>query len=197
MQSSLKVLRDELLSCTKCTLSDQGRSQVVFGAGKDLSPDIMFVGEGPGAEEDSCGIPFSGRAGVLLTKMIESIGYTREDVYIDNIVKCRPPGNRKPTTAEAKICTPHVEQQVDFIQPLTLVCVGSTAAENLLKIKKPMYQLRGHWYSYKGIPTRVIYHPAYLLRLHGEEEKKAKKETWEDLMEIRTLICDTNAGQYF
>ena len=158
-------------------------------------PDMLFIGEGPGADEDQFGEPFSGPAGQLLDKMIAGIGYSRSDVYIDNIVKCRPPNNRKPKRDEAETCSNHIKQQIEIIQPFTIICVGGVAAEYLLGLKAPMYSIRGKWYQYKGIPCRVIYHPAYLLRLRDTELLDRKQETWTDLQAIRKLINEIKSGE--
>lgn len=181
-------MKKDLVGCSKCSLSQDGRSQVVFGCGKDINPDLMFVGEAPGADEDQDGEPFLGRAGQLLMKMAASIGYSREEIFLDNINKCRPEKNRKPTTLESKTCGPHVEAEITLINPAVLVCVGATSANYLLNNKESMKNLVGKWFTYKGFPTRVIYHPAYILRLHGEQEMAKKKEVWRDLLEIQARV---------
>lgn len=171
--NSLEVLRSEVLNCTKCQLANEGRINPVFGAGKTDSPDIMFIGEGPGADEDQCGIPFSGRAGKELTKLIKALEYSRDSVYIDNSVKCRPKNNRTPNDKEVSACRPFLEQQVDLIKPKVIVCVGKTAAANLMGVgNKPMKYIQGTWKTYRDVPVTAIYHPAYWLRLENWDKAK-------------------------
>jgi DNA polymerase len=147
----------------------------VFGVGNP-NADLMFVGEGPGADEDIQGEPFVGKAGQLLTKIIEAIDLAREDVYIANVVKCRPPDNRNPDLTEIANCLPYLERQIAIIRPQFLCFLGKIAASTLLETALPMNRLRGRWHTYRGIPAIVTWHPAYLLRT-----PTAKKETWEDL----------------
>lgn len=193
-ESRLEAMKLQLGKCEKCPLYQD--ANLVFGVGNVHSPDIMFIGEGPGADEDQFGEPFCGPAGQLLNKMITAMGYRREDVYLDNVVKHRPPNNRKPTKLEGDTCVQHVLEQIDLIEPLTIICVGATAAEHVLKLKGPMISLRNRWYQIKGTPARVIYHPAYLLRLHGDELLQKKKETWDDLQEVRKLVNEIKSGEY-
>ncbi len=171
---ALVAVRELIGDCTRCRLSE-GRNKIVFGDG-DPNARLMFVGEGPGADEDMQGLPFVGRAGQLLNNMIAAMGLTRGQVYIANIVKCRPPGNRKPETDEAHTCTPFLERQIDVIQPLVLVALGATAATYMLGMKGAIAGMRGRMHDYRGIQTIVTYHPAYLLR-----DPSQKKEAWKDL----------------
>ena len=171
---ALAAVRELIGDCTRCRLS-QGRNKIVFGDG-DPTARLMFVGEGPGADEDAQGLPFVGRAGQLLNNMINAMGLKREQVYIANIVKCRPPQNRKPEPDEAHTCTPFLERQIDVIRPQILVALGATAATYLLGSKGSIGGMRGRVHDYRGIQTVVTYHPAYLLR-----DPSQKKETWKDL----------------
>ena len=163
---SLDALREEALGCTRCPLAET-RTQVVFGVG-NAHADLVFVGEGPGAEEDKQGIPFVGRAGQLLTRLIEGIGMTRDDVYIANVVKCRPPGNRDPQPDEIEACRPYLEGQLDFLQPRVVVTLGNFATKLLLETKEGITKLRGREFPYRNgavlIPT---FHPAAVLRGGG------------------------------
>jgi DNA polymerase len=163
---SLDALRDEALACTRCALAET-RTQVVFGVG-DPDADLVFVGEGPGAEEDKQGIPFVGRAGQLLTRLIEGIGLTRDEVYIANVVKCRPPGNRDPQPDEIEACRPYLEGQLDFLRPTVVVTLGNFATKLLLETKDGITKVRGREFSYRDgavlIPT---FHPAAVLRGGG------------------------------
>ena len=168
--------------CTRCKLSGLGRSQVVFGVGNP-SADLMFVGEAPGADEDAQGVPFVGRAGQLLTKIIEAIHLKREDVYIANVIKCRPPQNRNPEPDEVAICEPFLFQQVDAIGPKVIVALGSFAAKALLRTLDPISRLRGRVYEYRGAKLVPTFHPAYLLR-----NPSSKREVWEDMKMVRRLL---------
>jgi uracil-DNA glycosylase family 4 len=172
--AALSAIRDLIGDCQRCTLAP-GRNKLVFGTG-DPNARLMFVGEGPGADEDMQGLPFVGRAGQLLNNMIGAMGLTREQVYIANIVKCRPPQNRKPEPDEANTCTPFLERQIDVIRPQVLVALGATAATYLLGMRGSIGSMRGRVHDYRGIQTIVTYHPAYLLR-----DPTQKKETWKDL----------------
>jgi DNA polymerase len=164
--SSLEALRDEALACARCPLAAT-RSQVVFGVG-DPNADLMFVGEGPGAEEDKQGIPFVGRAGQLLTRLIEGIGLTRDEVYIANVVKCRPPGNRDPQPEEIEACRPYLEGQLDFISPRIVVTLGNFATKLLLGTKEGITKLRGREFPYRdGVVLVPTFHPAAVLRGGG------------------------------
>jgi len=177
-RTRLALLADEARSCTKCGLHEQ-RQQAVFARGNPFS-EVCFVGEGPGAEEDARGEPFVGAAGQLLDKMIAAMGYRRDDVYICNIVKCRPPNNRKPEPAEMATCTPFLTAQLGLIRPRVIVALGATAVQGLIGTTEGITRLRGKWKLYKGsIPIMPTFHPAYLLR-----NPPAKREVWADLQEV-------------
>jgi uracil-DNA glycosylase len=168
--------------CSRCKLHALGRRQIVFGVGNPQA-DLMFVGEAPGADEDVQGIPFVGRAGQLLTKIIEAIGLSRDDVYIANVIKCRPPQNRNPEQDEVDTCEPFLFQQVDVIKPKVVVALGTFAARALLRTLDPISRLRGRVYEYRGAKLVPTFHPAYLLRNPG-----SKREVWEDMKLVRELI---------
>lgn len=174
---SLERIREDLGDCTRCRLSKQ-RNKIVFGAGNPRA-ELVFVGEGPGRDEDAQGLPFVGRAGKLLTSMIEAMGLRREDVYICNVVKCRPPENRKPESDEVATCSPFLFRQLDVIQPKAIVCLGATAAQALLKTVDSISRYRGTWFDYRGTKLMATYHPAYLLR-----NPAAKGEVWKDLQKV-------------
>lgn len=167
--------------CTKCLLH-KGRTQTVFGVG-DRHAKWLFVGEAPGAEEDKQGEPFVGRAGKLLNAMLFAIGLKREEVYITNVLKSRPPGNRDPRPEEVEQCEPYLRQQIALIQPKLIVALGRHAAHSLLRTEQPLNRLRGQKFSYQGIPLIVTYHPAYLLRSPLE-----KRKAWDDLVKARRLM---------
>jgi DNA polymerase len=170
----LLSIRRELGECTRCKLA-KGRTKLVFGVGNP-SAEVVFVGEGPGEDEDRQGEPFVGRAGQLLTKMIEAMGYRREEVYIANVVKCRPPGNRNPEPDEIEACEPFLRSQLDAVRPKVVVALGKFAAQTLLRDTSPISRLRGKWFSYEGVRLMPTFHPAYLLRSPNEKGK-----AWEDL----------------
>ena len=172
--SALQLIRDEIGDCTRCALH-AGRNRLVFADG-DPNARLMFVGEGPGADEDAQGLPFVGRAGQLLNNMIAAMGLKREQVYIANVVKCRPPGNRTPAPEEANTCTQFLFRQIDVVRPEVLVALGATAATYLLGARQPLAGLRGRVHSFRGSQLIVTYHPAYLLR-----DPRQKKEAWADL----------------
>ncbi|MDF7807514.1 uracil-DNA glycosylase [Pontiellaceae bacterium B12219] len=172
---SLEAIVAHVSTCTNCDLC-QARTTTVPGEGKSDAPDILFVGEGPGAEEDMQGRPFVGKAGQLLDKMIEAMGYAREDVYIANVVKCRPPNNRKPVKDEMKMCLPYLRQQIALIRPKLIVGLGGTAIEGLLGKPVSITRMRGVWQEYAGIKLMPTFHPSYLLR-----DPSKKKEVWTDL----------------
>ena len=172
--ASLQLIRDEIGECTRCPLH-QGRHKIVFGDG-DPAARLMFVGEGPGADEDAQGLPFVGKAGQLLNNMITAMGLKREEVYIANVVKCRPPGNRVPEQVEGDTCAPFLFRQIDVVRPQVLVALGATAATWLLGARQPLAGLRGRVHSVRGTQLIVTYHPAYLLR-----DPRQKKEAWADL----------------
>jgi DNA polymerase len=171
---TLEEVREVLGDCTRCKLHP-GRKHIVFGSGSPNAA-LVFVGEGPGADEDEQGLPFVGRAGQLLTRMIEAIGLTRDEVYIGNIIKCRPPLNRNPEPDEIASCEPFLLGQLAAIQPKLICALGTFAAQTLLRTKEPISRLRGRFFSYQGIPLLPTFHPAYLLRNPNE-----KKTAWEDL----------------
>ncbi len=175
---NLASIRQELGECTRCRLHE-GRNHVVFGEG-DPHAALVFVGEGPGREEDLQGKPFVGRAGELLTRIIESIELTREEVYIANIVKCRPPKNRDPKPDEIQTCLPFLMRQLEAIKPRIICCLGTFAAQTLLGTEERISSLRGHFHPYKGAKLMPTYHPAFLLR-----NPQFKKDVWEDMKRIR------------
>jgi DNA polymerase len=172
--AALVLIREEIGDCTRCGLHT-GRNKLVFGDGSPTAR-LMFVGEGPGADEDAQGIPFVGKAGQLLNNMIAAMGLKREEVYIANVVKCRPPGNRTPEPVEANTCSPFLFQQIDAVRPQVLVALGATAATYLLGQRQPLAGLRGRVHAYRGMQLIVTYHPAFLLR-----DPRQKKEAWADL----------------
>jgi len=179
---ALRVIREDLGECTRCVLH-KGRKQIVFGVGNPRA-ELMFVGEGPGADEDEQGEPFVGRAGQLLTKMIEDgMGLRRADVYIANVVKCRPPGNRTPEREECDTCSPFLLRQIDAIAPRVIVCLGAVAAKTLLAVNESMGALRGRWHDFRGTRLAVTYHPAYLLR-----DPRQKGEAWKDLQMVMEYL---------
>lgn len=168
--------------CTRCKLCTLGRRQVVFGVGNPKAR-LMFVGEAPGEEEDKQGEPFVGRAGQLLTKIIEAIGLTRDQVYIANVIKCRPPGNRNPEPDEVETCEPFLFKQIDIIKPRVIVPLGKFAAQSLLRTSEPITRMRGREYSYRGATLIPTFHPAFLLR-----NPSAKREVWDDMKKVRELL---------
>ena len=176
--SALRAIRDTIGDCTRCPLAYAGRHTIVFADG-DPNADLMFVAEGPGADEDESGIPFVGKAGQLLNNMIAAMGLRRESVYIANIVKCRPPKNRVPEPLEANTCAPFLLQQIDTVQPKVIVALGGTAATYLLGVKQPISALRGQWHLVRGAKCAVTYHPAFLLR-----DPRQKGEAWKDLQRV-------------
>lgn len=175
---ALRAIRDDIGDCTRCRLAKQGRKQIVFGVGNPRA-ELMFIGEAPGADEDQQGEPFVGRAGQLLNNMIKAMGLRREEVYIANIIKCRPPGNRTPERDECDTCSPFLMQQIAAIKPKVLVALGAVAAKTLLAINAPMSELRGKWYDFHGTRLAITYHPAFLLR-----DPRQKKEAWKDLQRV-------------
>jgi len=179
---ALRIIREDLGDCTRCVLHKQGRKQIVFGVGNPKA-ELMFIGEAPGADEDQQGEPFVGRAGQLLNNMIKAMGLKREDVYIANIIKCRPPGNRTPEREECETCSPFLMRQIAVIQPKVIVALGAVAAKTLLAINAPMAEFRGHWYDFRGTKLAVTYHPAFLLR-----DPRQKKETWKDLQMVMKFL---------
>lgn len=184
--TSFETTRDVALHCTACVLHCT-RQQVVFGSGNPQAK-LMFIGEGPGQNEDETGLPFVGRAGQLLTKIIESVGLSREtDCYIANVVKCRPPGNRVPTDEEMAQCYPYLEAQIKYIAPKLIVLVGATALKGVLGIKSPISKIRGQWLEtpFLGTLAMPIFHPSYLLRNASNAEGTPKWLTWQDMKEIK------------
>jgi DNA polymerase len=184
--SAFVALRERALACVKCPHLASSRKNVVFGVG-NIDAQLMFVGEAPGADEDEQGEPFVGNAGQLLTKIIQATGLSRADVYIANILKCRPDtpgesaGNRKPTPAEMATCIPYLHEQIDLIRPKVIVALGGTAVEGLLGKTVGITKLRGHWQTYRGTPLMPTYHPAYLLRNQAMSEKR---RVWEDMLAV-------------
>ena len=181
---TLESLAATAAECTLCRLSEK-RQTVVFGEG-DPNARVMFIGEGPGAEEDRTGRPFVGQAGRLLDRMIFAMGFEREQVYIANVVKCRPPGNRDPKDDEVAACAAYLDRQIDFIGPEIIVALGKPASRRLTGTNKPMGALRGRWSSYRGTPLMPVFHPAYLLR-----QPKLKREAWEDLKLVMRRLAST------
>lgn len=180
---SLELIKSDIgQDCRRCKLCTLGRSQIVFGVG-DPKARLMFVGEAPGEEEDKRGEPFVGRAGQLLTKIIEAIGLTRDQVYIANVIKCRPPGNRNPESDEVEQCEPFLFRQIDVIKPRVIVPLGKFAAQSLLKTMDPITRLRGRQFDYRGAALIPTFHPAYLLR-----NPSAKREVWEDMKKVRAIL---------
>ncbi len=177
---SLDALNDQICNCLKCPLGET-RTKFVFGVGNPKAT-FMLVGEAPGADEDAQGEPFVGRAGQLLNKILEAIQFRRDDVYIANILKCRPPNNRKPLPEEVDLCLPYLRKQIQLIHPTVILCLGLTAAENLLGTKESLTKLRGKVLSFEGIPVMVTYHPAALLR-----NPNWKRPAWEDVQAIKKL----------
>ena len=178
----LDAIREDLGDCTRCKLHGLGRRQIVFGTGNPAAR-LMFVGEAPGRDEDQQGVPFVGRAGQLLTKMIEALGYRREDVYIANVIKCRPPENRNPAPDEVAACEPFLFRQVESIRPTVIVALGTFAAQALLKTQESISRLRGRVYEYGGAHLVPTFHPAYLLR-----SPERKRDAWEDLKKAKALL---------
>ena len=185
---ALAAIRHELGECTRCKLHGQGRKQIVFGVGHPAA-DIMFVGEAPGADEDTQGIPFVGRAGQLLTKMIEAMGLRRDEVYIANVLKCRPPNNRDPQPDEIETCEPFLFQQIASVQPKVIIALGAFAARALLKTQDPISRMRGRVYDYRGAQLIPTFHPSFLLRSPGY-----KREAWEDLKKALGLLGRQPSG---
>ena len=182
----LSTISERVSVCINCPHLARSRTQTVFGIGNP-DADVMFIGEAPGADEDAQGEPFVGRAGQLLTKIIETMGFDRREVYIANVLKCRPdmpagiPGNRPPTPEEMQTCLPYLARQIEIIQPRVLVALGATAVEGLLGSRGTMRDLRGKWHSYSETPLMITYHPSYLLRNQAPSEKR---KVWEDMLQV-------------
>jgi len=179
---SLAAIREDIGDCTRCKLCKLGRKQIVFGVGNP-NANLMFVGEAPGRDEDIQGIPFVGRAGQKLTQIIEAIGLKRDDVYIANVIKCRPPDNRNPEPDEVETCEPFLFRQVDTIKPKVIVALGTFAAKSLLKTTDSISRLRGRVYEYRGAKLVPTFHPAFLLR-----NPSCRREVWEDMKKVRALL---------
>jgi DNA polymerase len=183
--AALDALRVEIgPNCSRCKLHTMGRTQVVFGVGSP-GARLMFVGEAPGADEDEQGIPFVGRAGQLLTRIIEAMGLKRGDVYIANVIKCRPPGNRNPEPDEVATCEPFLFRQIDAIGPEVIVALGTFAAQALLRTRDPISRLRGQVFQYRGARLIPTFHPAFLLR-----SPERKRDTWEDMKKVMALLTE-------
>lgn len=180
--TSLDAIRTDLGDCTRCKLHTLGRKQIVFGTGNP-NADLMFVGEAPGADEDEQGVPFIGRAGQLLTKIIEAIDLTRDEVYIANVIKCRPPGNRNPEPDEIAECEPFLIRQIESVRPKVIVALGTFAAHALLRTEEPISRLRGTFYDYHGAKLLPTFHPAYLLR-----SPERKRDVWDDMKKVRAVL---------
>ena len=186
---ALKSLREVVSECTKCAHLAETRTNVVFGSG-NVKASLVFVGEAPGYDEDQEGLPFVGRAGQLLTKIIESIGLSRQQVFICNVLKCRPPGNLNPSPEEIANCEPYLFQQLEIIRPKIICALGTFAAQTLLKTESTISSLRGKFYDFRGSKLICTFHPAYLLRNPGE-----KKKVWEDMKMIRTELSKIQDGE--
>jgi uracil-DNA glycosylase family 4 len=185
-QAAMAELRERTMNCVKCPNLASSRKNVVFGVGNIESP-LMFVGEAPGADEDAQGEPFVGKAGELLTRIIQTMGFSRETIYIANVLKCRPDtpgqtaGNRKPTTDEMKTCLPYLLEQIDIIKPRVIVALGATAVEGLFGKPMPISKIRGNWQTFRETPVMPTFHPAYLLRNQALSEKR---KVWEDMLQV-------------
>jgi uracil-DNA glycosylase len=177
MEGTLQTIREDIGDCIRCKLH-KGRNKIVFGDGSPKAR-LLFIGEGPGRDEDLQGLPFVGRAGKLLTQMIEAMGLRRSDVYICNVVKCRPPENRAPEKDEVAACSPFLFRQIDLVAPQVIVCLGSIAAQTILETTRGISQFRGQWLEFRGRKLMATYHPAYLLR-----NPAAKSEVWKDLQKV-------------
>lgn len=186
-RANLGVIREVMGACTRCRLS-QGRNKIVFGVG-DPNADLMFIGEGPGADEDRLGEPFVGKAGQLLTKIIGAMGLDRRDVYIANIVKCRPPNNRDPESDEVESCRAFLEAQIDAVRPKVIVALGRPATQSLLRTNAPIGKMRGRWTEYQGIPLMPTFHPAYVLR-----NPDGKRPVWEDMKLVMNRLGPARSG---
>ena len=186
LKDEMLDLRAEVMKCKQCSILVKNRTKIVFGAG-NIRAKIVFVGEAPGRDEDQQGIPFVGRAGQLLTKIIEAMGFSRQEVFICNVLKCRPPDNRAPAPDEAVNCLPFLKRQLELIQPRVIVALGNHACQALLRTDRGISQLRGSFQDYAGIPVMCTYHPAYLLRSPSE-----KKKVWEDMKKVLQFLSKTN-----
>ncbi|HRU69498.1 MAG TPA: uracil-DNA glycosylase [Kiritimatiellia bacterium] len=193
-REALAEIAARIEACEACVLRQQ-RNRCVPGQGNPFSPDVMFIGEAPGADEDREGLAFVGAAGQFLTKMIAAMGYTRDDVFIANICKCRPPGNRTPEADEMRACLPFLREQIRIVQPKTIVLLGGTAIRGLLETQVGVTRLQGHWTRYEGIPVMPTYHPAYILRFESLGDaaglKRAKTEVWHALKRVLAQLGRT------
>ncbi len=180
-EGTLQTIREDIGDCIRCKLH-KGRTKIVFGDGHPHAK-LLFIGEGPGRDEDLQGLPFVGRAGKLLTQMIEAMGLKRSDVYICNVVKCRPPENRAPEGDEVEACSPFLFRQIDLVAPKVIVCLGAIAAQTILETTRGISQFRGQWQEFRGRKLMATYHPAYLLR-----NPAAKSEVWKDLQKVMTEL---------
>jgi len=186
-EAEIRELTRKILSCTKCILHET-KTNYVPGEGH-ISPEILFIGEGPGETEDKFGRPFIGKAGQLLEKIIEKMGYSRETVFIGNIVKCRPPNNRDPQKEEVDACIPFLEEQIKILRPKVIVCLGKVALNNLLNTNHAISKVRGKLFHYMGIPVIPTYHPAFILHKKEREEiSRVKWETWNDMKKVLALV---------
>jgi uracil-DNA glycosylase family 4 len=193
-RQELSRLANEVAGCDKCTELYSTRTQTVFGVGNP-KPEIVFVGEAPGGDEDKQGEPFVGKAGQLLNRIIEKAGLKREDIYICNVLKCRPPNNRKPHVDECRNCRPFLDRQLELLAPRVILCLGGVAANSLLGNTTGITRLRGQLYDYNGIPLVCTYHPSYLLRAEGtQDERKLKFECWDDVKLMLKQIGRTVPG---
>jgi DNA polymerase len=189
-EKRVAALREKVTACRQCAHLARTRTQSVFGVG-NVEAEVLFVGEAPGADEDRQGEPFVGRAGELLTRIIQAMGYARDEVFIANVLKCRPDmpegstGNRKPKTSEMETCLPYLREQIEVIRPKVLVALGATAMEGLTGSVEPMAKLRGRWHEFHGIPLMATYHPAYLLRNQTLSEKR---KVWEDMLKVLEFL---------
>jgi len=181
--SAWQQLQEKVCQCQQCPLH-QTRTQTVFGSGNQQA-DLLIIGEAPGANEDQQGLPFVGRAGSLLTDMLQAIGFARDEVYIANILKCRPPNNRDPQAEEVSECLSYLQQQIALLQPKLILAVGRIGAQNLLQRKEALSRLRGNTYHYHDIPVMVTYHPAYLLR-----SPQQKKQAYKDLLRVKSFLVN-------
>ena len=185
--SELRELTRRILACTKCQLH-KTKTNYVPGEG-NISPEIIFVGEGPGETEDKFGRPFIGKAGQLLEKIIDKMGYSRETVFIGNIVKCRPPNNRDPQKDEVESCIPFLEDQIKILEPKVIVCLGKVALNNLLNTNHPISKVRGQLFKFMGIPVIPTYHPAFILHKKDREEiSRVKWEMWRDMEKVMAIV---------
>ena len=185
----INEINNEIRNCTKCQLH-KTKIHYVPGEGS-FSPDVLFIGEGPGETEDRFGRPFIGKAGQLLDKILEKMGYKRDQVFIGNIIKCRPPNNRNPLKDEVDACIPYLKRQIDVLKPKVLVCLGKVALENLLDGRYSITRVRGQCFEYNGIPVVPTFHPSYILHQRSQQEiSKAKWSVWEDMQKVLSIIKD-------